>query len=134
MKKRQNPKGARKPASAQTLLKAVPHRNVAMELTHRRDGSTLAALPLRRPKYLVPPISWILPYSSHRRVNLDRLGAGVLDLCDGRRSVESIIEKFAADHKLSFREAQLSVTQFLKQLSQRGLVAIVGQDEDAKKP
>ena len=129
-KKRRNPKDSQKPTSAQTLLKAVPHQNVAMEVTRRRNGSILAALPLRRPRYLVPPISWIMPYSSHRRVELDRLGTSVLEMCDGRRCVESIIEEFAADHKLSFREAQLSVTQFLRQLSQRGLVAIVGRNED----
>jgi hypothetical protein len=51
-------------------------------------------------------------------------------MCDGRRTVEAIIEEFAADHKLSFREAQLSVTQFLRQLTQRGLIAVVGESKD----
>ena len=130
MNKRQK-KGTRPPASVQTLLAAVPYRNERMEVALRRDGGLLATVPMRRPKSLVPPLSWILPYSRQRRVELDALGASVLDLCDGRRNVESIVEKFAGDHKLSFREAQLSVTQFLGELSQRGLVAIVGLDKDA---
>jgi hypothetical protein len=91
----------------------------------------VVSVPMRRPRFLVPPLSWILPYSSHRRVELDALGAGVLDLCDGRRSVEAVIEAFAARHKLSFREAQLAVTQFLKQLTHRGLLAIVGREDIA---
>jgi len=124
-------RGAKAPSKqripAGEMLQAVPHRNRAMQLTRRSDGTALAAVPMRRPRYLVPPLSWLLPYSTHRRVELDRLGAKVLDLCDGQRTVECVIEKFAADHKLSFREAQLSVTQFLSQLLQRGLIALVGR-------
>jgi hypothetical protein len=45
--------------------------------------------------------------------------------------VETVIEKFAAANKLSFREAQLPVTQFLQQLTERGLVAIVGSPNEA---
>lgn len=111
---------------ASAFLKAVPHPNEAMKLTPRKDGGVLAAVPMRRPKHLFPPLSWILPYSSHRRVELDPVGAAVLKKCDGRRTTERIIEEFATDHKLTFREAQLSVSQFLKQLTQRGIVAIVG--------
>ncbi len=130
MKKRNpKPNGKGKPSGpypAEQLLTAVPYRNRAMETHELRDGGLVAEIPMRRPRWLVPPISWILPYSSHRRVQLDAPGVEVLDLCDGRRTVEEIVEKFAAGHKLTFREAQLSVTMFLKQLTQRGLVAIVG--------
>lgn len=118
---------------AKDFLRAVPYRNEAMKLTDRRGGAVLAEVPMRKPGWLVPPLSWIIPYSSHRRVELDAAGASVLELCDGRRTVEAVVEKFAADNKLSFREAQLAVMEFLKQLSQRGLIAIVGarEDEDA---
>ena len=130
---RRQTKRSQRPASIQTLLKAVPYRNEVLKVTRKRDGGVLASVPMRRPKPLVPPLSWILPYSPERRVELDALGAGVLDLCDGRRNVESIVEKFAGEHKLSFREAQLCITRFLGELSQRGLVAIVGLDKDANK-
>jgi hypothetical protein len=116
--------------SAANLLAAVPYRNRAMEITFRPDGSALVSIPIPRPKFLVPPLSWILPFSPHRRVELEPVGAGVLRMCDGRRTVEAIIEEFAADHKLSFREAQLSVAQFLRQLTQRGLIAVVGGGKD----
>jgi len=118
--------------SAANFLHAVPHANRAMETHHRSDGSTLASVPIPRPKYLVPPLSWILPFSPYRQVELEPVGSGVLKMCDGRRTVEAIIEAFAAGHKLSFREAQLAVTQFLSQLMQRGLVVIVGQDGDTR--
>jgi hypothetical protein len=115
-----------KQVSTEDVLRAQVHRNRAMEVKDRRNGTCLVEVPLRRPRWMVPPISWVLPFSSRRRVELDALGTSVLKLCEGRRTVEEIIEKFAADHKLSFREAQLSVTRFLEMLSQRGIVAIVG--------
>ena len=112
-------------------LRAVPYRNEMMGVTRRSNGGLLASIPMKRPRFLVPPLSWILPYSTHRRVELDAMGAEVLDLCDGKRNVERIIEEFAGSHKLTFREAQLAVTQFLRQLTRRGLTAIVGLNEDA---
>jgi len=107
------------------LLKAVPVANEAMETDYRGDGTVLVSVPMRRPKWLAPPISWLLPYSSHRRVELDRPGAQVLKMCDGKRTVERIIEEFAAMHKLTFRESHLAVTQFLRMLTERGVIAVV---------
>jgi len=125
-------KGARKEVTTAEYLRAVPFKNQAMEVTPKSGGGVLVSVPLKRPKYMVPPLSWILPFSSHRRVELDALGAEVLDLCDGKRIIEAIIERFASAHKLTFREAQLAVTEFLRQLTQRGLVAIVGRKETGK--
>jgi hypothetical protein len=116
------------------FLAAVPMVNHAAKLTATPSGGTLAEVPIPRPRFLVPPISWILPFSGQRRIELDKLGTAVLELCDGRRSVERIVESFAADHKLTFREAQLSVTQFLRMLTERGVVAIVGLEQKAGKP
>ena len=114
--------------TAQTLS-AIPHANRSMQLQRRGNGTALATIPLRKPAYLIRPLTWILPFSSVRRVELDRLGLSVFDLCDGLRTVEAIIEEFAIRHKLSFREAQLPVMQFLRELTNRGIVAIVGLDE-----
>jgi hypothetical protein len=120
------------PITADSFLRAVPYANRAMEITRRSDGGALAAVPIPRPRFLIPPLSWILPVSTHRRVELEPVGVAVLDLCDGRRTVEDVIEKFASEHGLSFREAQLSITEFLHQLVTRGLVAIVGRNVSAK--
>ena len=107
------------------LLASVPHVNVKAEVKEVGDGM-IVSVPVRRPGWLVPPISWVLPWSSRRRVQLDPAGSAVLALCDGRRNVEQVIETFAQEHKLSFRESQLAVTQFLRELLKRGIVALVG--------
>ncbi|MCY2930547.1 MAG: PqqD family protein [Planctomycetota bacterium] len=116
------------------FLAALPMVNQAARQTPAPAGGTLVEVPIPRPRYLVPPISWILPFSGYRRIELDKLGTAVLQLCDGRRSVEKVIEKFAADHKLTFRESQLSVTQFLRMLTERGVIAVVGLEQKAGKP
>ncbi|MCE5327443.1 MAG: PqqD family protein [Planctomycetaceae bacterium] len=121
-------------AGAAPFLRTVPRLNASLDLERRSRGSVLVEVPMEKPWYMVPPVTWVLPIPRGRRIELDALGAAVLDLCDGRRNVEKIIELFADSHKLTFREAQLSVTQFLRQLTRRGIVVLVGLKEDTDKP
>jgi hypothetical protein len=129
-RQRNKPKAAK--FSTGDFLHSVPHRNHAMRLVPLSGKAVLAEVPLRRPKYLVPPLSWVIPFSSHRRVELDATGASVLELCDGRRTVEEVIEVFARTNTLSFRESQLSVTPFLRMLAERGILAIVGPTQQER--
>jgi len=131
--RRKDGKGGRRTVSPEEPLRAVAFVNEAAERKDQGEGGCIVSIPLRRPRWLVPPISWMLPFSSHRRVELDALGAEVLRMCDGKHHVEEIIENFAAKHKLTFREAQLSVGAFLKQMTQRGIVVLVGTSEKAKR-
>jgi hypothetical protein len=59
----------------------------------------------------------------------------VMGLCDGRRKVEEVINEFARENLLSWREAQICVMQFLRLITERGLVVIVGssKNESGKK-
>jgi len=59
-----------------------------------------------------------------KKLRLDKLGTGVWELIDGRRSVRRITEMFAEAHQLQRREAEVAVTQFLRQLGQRGLIGM----------
>jgi len=119
---------AERKIAATRFLAAVPHKNAAMKMERLRDGA-MVSVPVRRPGWLIPPISWLLPWSDCRRVQLDRPGTEVLDLCDGRRTVEEVVERFSRTHKLSFREGQVAVTQFLSDLLRRGIVALAGTEE-----
>ena len=114
------------------VLAGVPYANLAMELERLEDGTAVATIKLAKPGYMKPPLSWVLPLSKYRRVLLDRPGMEVLDACDGQRTVEQIVEDFAAKHRLSFREAQLAVMQFLRQLIDRGIVAVVGLEKEPR--
>lgn len=59
-----------------------------------------------------------------RQLQLDLLGTVVWDLLDGQRSVQMLIERFAAEYKLQTREAEISVTQFLRELGRRGIIGM----------
>jgi hypothetical protein len=59
-----------------------------------------------------------------RKVQLDALGTQVWEWIDGERSVGDIVRAFSEAHHLSNREAELSVTAFLRMLGKRGLIAM----------
>lgn len=59
-----------------------------------------------------------------RNVKMDEIGAFVFKLIDNRRSTLDIIEIFLEKYKLNRREAVLSIVNFLKSLTKRGIVSI----------
>jgi hypothetical protein len=59
-----------------------------------------------------------------KKLQLDTMGTSVWDLVDGKRSVGRIIQIFAANHRLENREAEISVTRFIRELGQRGLLGL----------
>ena len=59
-----------------------------------------------------------------KKLQLDAMGTSVWDLVDGKRSVRMIIQIFATAHRLENREAEVSVTSFIRQLGQRGLLGL----------
>ncbi len=65
--------------------------------------------------------------TSKRSFEFDDLGLWCWDRIDGRRTVESLIEEFAATHRLNIREAEVSVLAFLKMLTQRNLAGLVAK-------
>ncbi len=59
-----------------------------------------------------------------KKLQLDELGTAVWELVDGKRSVRQLVKTFAGTHQLEPREAEMSVTQFIRELGRRGLIAM----------
>ena len=59
-----------------------------------------------------------------KKLQLDELGTSVWNLMDGNRSVRQLVKMFAEAHQLETREAEVSVTQFMRELGRRGLIAM----------
>ena len=59
-----------------------------------------------------------------KKLQLDQLGTSVWDLVDGKRNVRQLVKAFAGTHQLEPREAEVSVTQFMRELGRRGLIAM----------
>jgi hypothetical protein len=45
-------------------------------------------------------------------------------LCDGSKSIETIIDEFAEQYSLTFHESRVLITGFIKMLVQRGALAM----------
>jgi hypothetical protein len=113
--------------SMNDFLDSVPVANKKVETEQQTEESVVLAVPLRRRWYMNPPISYLFPFSTHRRVGLDKLGTEVWRYCNGSMTAERIIDEFSARHHLSFHEARISIMTFLKDLTQRGLIVMVGR-------
>jgi len=64
-----------------------------------------------------------------KTVELDAMGSAVWRHIDGRHSAGAIATALAANYRLDPREAELAVAQFLRQLGQRGAIAVVAGRE-----
>ncbi len=110
------------------MLLARPVPNFVARVENAgRDGLRIAVATVK-PWYFVPPVSWIVPLSKERTVVLDSVGAYIWRLCDGERTVENIVDEFAAKHRLTFHEARAAVTGYMKLLVQRSVLAIALTD------
>lgn len=107
------------------MLDAVPVRNRAVRVEEDGGGNLVVYVPIRRRWFMKGILGWLLPFRSERGYALDRLGREVWQACDGRRRVEEIVEEFARRHHLRFHEARAAVMQFLRQLTERGLIVMV---------
>ncbi len=59
-----------------------------------------------------------------RKIQIDGLGVDVWSLLDGEKNVRTIIKEFAVRHTLNYKEAEISVTLFLRSLGEKGLIGI----------
>lgn len=124
MKKKQQAKIQMTPVSWRSMLQATPLRNVAVTVTESHAGTVCIDVPLKPQRWMVPPISWILQPSGKRTVQLDAIGTEIWQLCDGQHTVEEIIDDFAQRYALTFHEARTAVTEYIKSLIKRGVLAI----------
>jgi hypothetical protein len=107
------------------MLQVKILKNSAADFKISNDGRIEVSVKKQKPKYFFPPISWIIrPRLKHTMI-LDNIGVKILEMSDGKQTVENIIDKFSEEYKLSFHEARVSVTEYIKQLVQRGILVIM---------
>ena len=107
------------------MLQARAIHNAAAEVETDEAGRVTVSVKTRRPWFLFPPLSWIVRAPESREARLDALGSEFWRLCDGTRTVEEVIDAFAESHGLTFHEARVSVTGYIKSLTERGVMVLV---------
>lgn len=108
-------------------LLCIPEKNSLVEETYQDSGDLILSYPaLYKPFFMnIQKIIRRHPQATFlRKIQLDRLGIDVWSLLDGQKNVKTIIKKFAALHTLHYKEAEISVTLFLRSLGEKGVIGI----------
>ena len=115
--------------SRQDALRVYPTRNPNLEWEMDQEEGVVAAR-LKRPHDLRSRVvGGFLMLPDARTLKLDEVGTFVWDLCDGKHTVADIVGKMAEQYKLSRREVEVSLTEFLRMLAKRGMIVVaVPQD------
>ncbi len=116
----------RPPLPRQASLECIPVRNPEAEEEKNSDG-----ILLRYPVEVKPWFQGIFRHVAgqestiiERKLQLDALGSSVWEMINNRRSVREIAELFGQRHQLGRREAEMSVSAFIRELGRRGIVAL----------
>jgi hypothetical protein len=115
----------------QRALGSYPLRNQAVEW--RSEGDKTILIARRREDRVGRLLSLFFVVPKERKYDLDRVGSYVWEHCDGRHTVSDLIEGLARKYKLNRKEAEVSLTAFLRILGKRKLVAIAVPAEDARR-
>lgn len=125
MKNRPNAHAAYDQESWLTMLRAKPVRNEAAAARRHSEIELWITVPRRRPAFLVAPLSWIVRPRLSRTIALDMIGTEIWKHCDGQRNVEEVVDAVARTHRLSFHEARVAVTNYIRLLVERGALVMV---------
>ncbi|NDV20070.1 PqqD family peptide modification chaperone [Pseudodesulfovibrio sp. JC047] len=108
-------------------LSMVPVKNYAVEEVELSSEMVQLAYPLAiKPWFgrLAEKVGMWDKKPMTKQVELDELGTFVWQRIDGVRSVQRIAAELAAEYEVQPREAELSVTAYIKTLGQRGIIGL----------
>lgn len=118
---------AKKPQiSKEEALRCIPVKHPAVNQQQTESGGLLLHYPATdRARFAGVLGRWSKSSQVRiKKLQLDELGTGVWQLIDGSRSVRGIVNRFCRVHRLQYREAEMSVTVFLRELGKRELIAM----------
>ena len=104
-----------------------PVRDEAVREEQLDDGLFRLSYPVRMRPWmarLMQRFGGGIPEPVNKKIELDELGSAVWRLIDGRRSVRQIVGEFQVAYKLDRKEAEVSVTAFIRELGRRGIVGL----------
>lgn len=103
-------------------LQAVPLRNPAIDWETQESGRVILTIPLQFKPWM-KVLKLVAQIPDQKKVELDELGSDVWCWADGETTVETLVGKLAAEHKLNRREAEVSLLQFLQTLAKKRFMA-----------
>ncbi|MBC17881.1 conserved protein of unknown function [Pseudodesulfovibrio profundus] len=113
--------------SRSQALDMVPVRNTEVKETTMDGGLLRLSYPLAvKPWFgrLAEKVGMWDKRPMIKQVELDEMGTFVWERIDGEHSVRNIAEAFVEKYGVQLREAELSVTAFIKTIGQRGIIGL----------
>ena len=108
-------------------LECKPVKSVHVTETRLETGDVLLIYPVEmRPLLtsLIRRLGGPTGKTYTKKLQLDALGTAVWELMDGKRTVRQVVQRFAMKHQLHSKEAEVSVTLFLRDLGKRGIIGL----------
>ncbi len=115
---------AKKRFTKEETLRAKPIRNESFRWERTSEGE-ISIIIHRRKVWWIWLLSKIFFIPKKRKFRLDKIGSDVWDMCDGETTVEQMIKRISKSYKLSRREAEVSLLNYLKQLAKKGVVGFL---------
>ena len=113
------------------FLKLRPIRNPSIKWEKDEDGNIQLLIPIKQEAAKKKGVSKVLlkifPQSDvkEKKVQLDKIGSFVWELCDSNTTVEKIVNALSKEYKMVPREAEISLPIYFEQLSKRGLLGFI---------
>jgi hypothetical protein len=108
-------------------LNCRPIKNDEIDEVVLENGELLLAYPIK----VKPWVSALLRrlgreggQGAKKKLQLDALGTAVWNMLDGHRTVRQVAQVFSRTHQLYPKEAEVAVTQFIRELGRRGLIGL----------
>ncbi|RKY64005.1 MAG: hypothetical protein DRP99_02975 [Candidatus Latescibacterota bacterium] len=108
--------------SREAMLRSRPVRNSQVRWELDDNGEVVITLELKK-DWKTKLLSKLFYIPKRRRISLDEVGSRIWELCDGDHTVRDLIEFLRKRYKLNPKEAEVSLTNYLKQLGKKRLVA-----------
>lgn len=108
-------------------LSRVPVKNTEIEEVLLDSGDIMLIYPVKVKAWaaaLLRKIGKPPEQIGQKKIQLDTLGSSVWRLLDNQRTVKHIIQIFTQQQQVHRKEAEVAVTQFLRELGKRGLIGI----------
>jgi len=109
-------------------LGCTPVKNRHVRESHLESGEVVVHYPVAVHPWMARLVRFLGKEAAASprdgKLQLDALGSAVWEMIDGERSLRRIVAAFAAAHQLEAREAEMAVTQFVRELGRRGLIGL----------
>ena len=119
------------PLTREQALEARPVRNPSLKWRLNDEDNVEVIIP-RRSDRLGRVMGFLFYVPENRPIVLDEVGTRVWHLCDGERTVAEMRQTLCDEYKLSKREVEVSLTEYLRTLGKRGMLGFLLPAEIAR--